>query len=84
MTTETPRSILRDASRLAIPVVQEFLADLYNECGPDLGWDDRTPSLREMEDVLFDLACSRADAKMRMMIDLLTKAQRHAICSRVR
>lgn len=82
--TDTKRSILSDASRLALPIVEDFLSDVYQECGADLGWDVKTPSLREMECVLFDLACSRADAKTRMCIDLLTKAQRLAVVSKIR
>lgn len=80
----TKAGVLREAQRLAIPVVEDFLNDVYQQCGADLGWDDHTPSLREMECVLFDLACSRADAKTRAAIDLLTKTQRLAICQRVR
>lgn len=81
----TPRTaVLSEVQRLAIIVVEELIGDLYHDCGPDLGWTEKTPSLREMESVLFDLACSRADAKQRAAIDLLTKTQRTAICQRVR
>jgi hypothetical protein len=80
----TIKRVVNEAQRLAIPVVEEFLSDLYNECGPDLGWAEKTPSLREMECVLFDLAASRGDTPLRIRIGLLTKAQRHAIVSRIR
>ena len=82
MTTKT--AVVHELQRLAIAVVEDFLTDVYQECGADLGWADDTPSVRTMECVLFDLACSRADATQRAAIDLLTKTQRLAICQRIR
>lgn len=38
--------------------LREALSDLYNACGPDLGWSQRTPTNAEFVDVLSDLFAS--------------------------
>lgn len=63
---------------------RDTLSDIYNQCGPDLGWVDKAPEVDEFVDVLIDLlASSGLDTLTNKEINVwrgLTIAQKRALC----
>lgn len=59
------------------------IRDIYQECGPDLGWGDRTPSKAEFRSVMRDLLCSKLSRQMLAEWDAMTKTAQNALLDRI-
>jgi hypothetical protein len=81
----TKRSAPTDETRANLV---NALAAIYNDCGPDLGWADKTPSQAEFVDVLRDLLASTGESHNLTANDMdawhaLSNAAKRKLCLEV-